>query len=169
MRLPQSQSSRWLVGITLMVLVLVVLSVTVALVRRHEPSLSPEDTPEGTVQRYLLALQEDDGKRAYSYLDSELQEYCDYGHLLDSARRWELRDMRVALEAVEELDEETIVRVNVTETRLSRPFGVSEHTYPARYVLKREEDAWRFSEPPWPLEWCPDWERKIIPEPPVAN
>jgi len=163
----QSPSSRWLAGIALVVLVAVVLSVVLALVNRRGVSLLAEDTPEGVVQRYLLAIEEDDSKRAYSYLSSELQEYCTYRHFLDSMRVRERRDMRISLEGTEALDGDVEVRVKVTETRLLEPFGFREYTYPARYVLEREGDAWRFSEPPWPLGWCPGLERKpgAVPSP----
>ncbi len=163
----QSPSSRWLAGIALVVLVVVVLSVVLALVNRSGVSLLPEDTPEGVVQRYLLALQEDDGKRAYGYLSSELQEYCTYRHFLDSTRVRERRDTRISLEATEALDGDVEVRVKATETRVSQPFGVSEYSYTMRYVLGREEAGWRFVEPPWPLGWCPGLERKSVPPVPT--
>ena len=167
MRIPHTPSSRWLAGIALLVVALVVLSVVVALVNRRGVSLLPEDTPEGVVQRYVLALQEGDGKRAYGYLSGELQEHCTYQYFWDSTRTLERRDTRISLESTEALDGDVEVWVKVTETRLSQPFGMREHSYTMQYVLEREKDAWRFSEPPWPLGWCPGLERKSVPSAPT--
>ena len=35
-----------------------------------QPTLLPEDTPEGTVQRYFIALQNEDYAKAYSFITS---------------------------------------------------------------------------------------------------
>jgi hypothetical protein len=166
MKIPQSSSSRWLAGIALTVLVLVIISVTLALVNRRGPALSPEDTPEGTVQRYLIALQEDDINGAYDYLNSNLKEYCDYAHFQDSKDTRGSGNERIVLKSSEIREEQAIVRIEVTNTNLSPPFDVNEYSYPVQYVLEQEGDVWRFSEPPWPLGWCPDWERKPYPIPP---
>jgi len=166
MKIPQTPSSRWLAGIALTVLALVIISVILALVNRRTTALSPEDTPEGTVQRYLIALQEDDANRAYDYLSSDLREYCDYAHFQDSIDIRETGDERIVLKSSDIRDEQTIVRIEATRTNFSPPFDVNEHSFPVQYVLKQEGNVWRFSEPPWPLGWCPDWERKPYPIPP---
>jgi len=170
MRILHTPSSRWLAGIALVVLVVVILSVVLALVNRQGVSLLPEDMPEGVVQRYLLALQEGDSKRAYGYLNGELQEHCTYQYFWDSTRTLEMGDMRITLEGTEPLDGEVGVRVRVTELDLSLPFDRGEFSYSILYTLGREKDAWRFSEPPWPLGWCLGLERKSVPSaPPPAG
>lgn len=52
-------------GITLLVLVTIGLALTLG---RQSAPLLPPDTPEGTVQRYLLALKEEDYALAESFL-----------------------------------------------------------------------------------------------------
>ena len=57
-------------GIT--IAVIVVLTVALVLINQsRQVSLLPEDTPQGVVQRFLLAIQEKDYPKAYSYLDIE--------------------------------------------------------------------------------------------------
>ena len=158
----QSSSSRWLVGIGLAVLALIVLSVVVALLNRQgEATLLPEDTPEGTVQRYLWAIQENDDRTAYSYLSSELQEKCTYEHFRDSTRWLEGDDMRVTLEGTEPLNGKTEVRVKVTQFHVDLPFGTSESSHSQSYTLEKENGAWRFVAPPWPMGWCPELEKGL--------
>ena len=164
----QSSSSRWLIGLGLLVLALIVVSVVVATLNRNrQATLFPEDTPEGTVQRYLLAIDEDDGEAAYSYLSSELQEDCTYQHFRNSTQRYKAQDMRVTLEGTEPLNGRVEVRVEITQVHVNPPFGSSESSYPAYYILEQEDEGWRFAEPPWPMNYCPGLERGIKPERPL--
>lgn len=163
----QTPSSRWLVAIATAVIVLILASVVVALVKpRGAAETFPEDVPEGVVQRFILAIQDQDYRLAHSYLSDELKESCPVEHLRTSVR-WLVdgsRDRRIALLDKEELsDGRTQVRVRVTEVNVSPPFGVDERSHQQRYVLIREGGAWRFDEPPWPMGWCPGLERKPIP------
>ena len=157
------------------VLALIVLSVAVALLNRHgETTLLAEDTPVGTVQRYLLAIEEGDFKAAYQYLSSKLQEDCTYAHFRDSTRWFEADNMRVTLEGTETLDGQVEVKVRITRFYVDSPFGglgsVSplgsrESSYTARYTLGREGETWRLSEPPNPMGRCPGMERSALKRP----
>jgi hypothetical protein len=62
-------SSRLLMGFGIGILVLVIITVALALSlgQGNAPPLSA-DTPEGTVQRFLLAIQSKDYRTAYNYL-----------------------------------------------------------------------------------------------------
>ena len=62
-------SSRVLIGfgIVLAVLIIATIVLVFTLGQRNIPQLA-ENTPEGTVQRYLLAIQDREFKKAYSYL-----------------------------------------------------------------------------------------------------
>ena len=158
------------------VLALIVLSVAVALLNREgEATLLAEDTPEGTVQRYLLAIEEGDLKAAYQYLSSELQEDCTYAHFRDSTRWFEADDMRVTLEGTEPLDGQVEVQVRITRFYVDPPFGdlapVSplrsrESSYTARYTLGQDGETWRLTDPPYPIGWCPGLERGLRPPAP---
>ena len=54
-------------GSAIGVLVLVAI-ILVLVMPAHQPALLPEDTPEGTVQRYFIALQNEDYAKAYSFI-----------------------------------------------------------------------------------------------------
>jgi hypothetical protein len=158
----QSNSSRWLLGVALVVLALVVLAVVVALVNRPgEATLLSEDTAEGTVQRYLLAIEEDDRQRAYGYLSSELQETCTYDTIRRSTDWFRPEEMLITLEGTEPLDGKVEVRVRITQFYISSPLrdaiplSAKESSYTERFTLEQAEGVWRFTEPPWPMRWCP--------------
>ncbi len=159
----QTMSSRWLAGAALVILVILVVSVLVALLNSsREANLLPEGTPEGTVQRFLLAIEEDDTRNAYEYLSPALQERCEFQHFRDSARRIDRRvggtaeDLRVTLEGTKSVNGAMEVQVRITQFRVSAPFDVNEYSHTQRFALEQLDGTWRFVEPPWPMNRCPE-------------
>ena len=73
-------SSRLLLISAVAIAILVIVAVVLVLTMPGEESVSllPEDTPEGTVQRYLLALQVEDYLKAYSYLSPQRTDKIPY-------------------------------------------------------------------------------------------
>ena len=159
----QTMSSRWLAGAALVILVILVVSLLVALLNRpREADLLPEGTPEGTVQRYLLAVEEDGGRNAYEYLSPSLQERCEFQRFRDSTRRIDRRvggtaeDLRVTLEGTQSINGTVEVQVRITQFRVSAPFDVNEYSHIQHFSLERLDGTWRFVEPPWPMNRCPE-------------
>ena len=161
----QSTSSRWLAGIALVILALIVVSVVVGLVNRpREATLLPEGTPEGTVQRYLLAVKQEESRRAYEYLGPALQERCEFQHFRNSTRRLDLdrrvpgraEDLRVTLEGTQPINGNVEVRVRITQFHVSAPFEFNEYSDTQLFTLEQLDGTWRFVEPPWPMYRCPE-------------
>jgi len=67
-------TDKFLIGIVVGVILLVVVAFVVALAQ-PKPTYQSEDTPEGVAYNYLFALQQEDYARAYSYLSSALRGY----------------------------------------------------------------------------------------------
>jgi hypothetical protein len=59
---------RFLVGILIGIGVVVIAAVALFILRRGEARYAPDNTPEGIIQNYVLALQKKDFEKAYSYL-----------------------------------------------------------------------------------------------------
>jgi len=103
----------WLiVGVTLLV-ALVVGAVAIAVVTmRGGERLLAADSPEGVVQRYLLALRREDYQEAHSYLSSYLQTRCPLDRFV-SDYYWPYadEDQQVTLEKTQRYDDSAVVRV----------------------------------------------------------
>ena len=158
--IPQSASGRWLAGITAVVGALVVISLVVALATgSDEPPLLSEDTPEGTVQRYIQALQDADHDAADALLSEDARERCreEFRPRIDP-----LDDLRVRLGATRPAGDNVEVTVHVTRFSASPPFGVSERTSDYRYLLSETADGWRIVDAPWPFG-CPFLARPPVP------
>jgi hypothetical protein len=157
----QSASSRWLIVVAGGVVALVVLSVAVALLTRSEATTFAADTPEGTVQRYLQAIEDGELQEAYDYLSVALQRDCSYRDFRSPSQRSDMESQRVTLEDTERVNGEMEVRVLVTQFHVDPPFGSRESSHVQRYLLVEEGGEWRFSAQPWPT-WCP---KPAAPEP----
>ena len=159
----KSSSSKWLAGAGLAILAIIVVSVVVAVLNRSPNAVAfPEDTPEGTVQRFLEAIEDGETRQAYDYLSIELQEKCTFAHFQDTTRQFDSRDLnggrdrRITLESTQPIDDTIAVQVRITEFNVSAPFNVNEYSYTQEYVLQELDGNWRFVDEPWPMNWCPE-------------
>jgi hypothetical protein len=62
------KKDRFLIGILVIIAVLVIVSIALFLARQNSQAYGPEDTPEGVVRNYLIALSFKDYSKAYTYL-----------------------------------------------------------------------------------------------------
>ena len=110
----------------------------------------------GVVQRYLLALEDEEYAEAYNYLTSDLRDRCSFAVFVRRAPSTRVRDTRLTLDETQRFDDSAFVRTSSTVFRpvsqLDFPLRPSEYTYERTYNLKLEDGQWRMAEPDW---WCP--------------
>ncbi len=129
------------------VLVVVALVLVLTLGDGKTMSLLPEDTPEGVVQRYLLALEAEEYEEAYSYLSSSAREegfywpWADYFGLYREKPAWQatLGESWVLVD---------VATVEVTFT-IFQPGGLFDptFTYHLTFRLDKEGNSWRITSP----------------------
>ena len=168
--IPRTTSGRWLAGITAVVGALVVVSLVVALATGSgEPPLLAEDTPEGTVQRYIRAIQDADYAGAHALLTEDARERCPIENLRQQKRFVTEDDVRVRLGATRPAGDDVEVTLHVTRFSASPPFGVSESTSESRYLLTETADGWRIVGAPWPFGCALVIERGLPAAPPTPT
>ena len=159
----QIASSKWLLGGGLVTLALIIASVVVGLLNPSQSAvLLPEGTPGGIVQRFLLAIEDGENRKAYDYLSNELQEECTLEHFRDTTRQFNrrdrsgnnIRDTRISLESERPIDDAIEVRVRITKFQVSAPFDVNEHSHTQDYLLESLDGRWQFVDEPWPMSLC---------------
>jgi hypothetical protein len=142
-------SSRWLfifgVAIGVLVIVAVVLVLTMP---TPETRLLPEDTPEGIVQRYFLALQAEDYVTAYSYLCPPFTERFSYevwrSQFISSEEKPE---WKVTLGESAVKGNEATVDVTVDTFGPGGPFLNPLRTQYDTFFLEKEGTSWKISSP----------------------
>ena len=143
-------SSRWLLIFGVAVSVLVVVTVALVLFTRDSASLLPEDTPQGTTQRFLMAVQDEDFQKAYSYLSLYEQEkempydgWVNNPMFRSSQSTWKatLSDTRLT-------GDEATVEVNIDVFRPGGPFEDPVRRHLVFFQLKKVDNSWFITSPP---------------------
>lgn len=163
MRYFQTASSRWLAGAVLLVALLIVISVALSALDPGDDDLLPAGAAEGTVQRYLVALRDDEVDEAYGYVSGSLKETCTLQHFIETTSYQRDRDFSAVVKDTHIADGTYVVEVEITEPNYAPPFGSGGYSFTLQFTLQQEDDAWVFSDPPWPMSWCP--EERVAPGP----
>ena len=148
----------WLIGAAAFLAVLLIASIVLALTSK-EAEFAP-GTPEHAVQTLWRVAESEDIKTAYTMLSQELQQKCTLKNYIDgsgvpfSIRN--SRNSRVTLRDTKIVGDITFVSVRVTRFYGSGPFDSGESSYDRRYALQQEEGEWKFTEYPWPYDYCVD-------------
>jgi hypothetical protein len=148
------KSSRWLLIFGVIIGVLVIAAVTLVLTMTPKNmSLLPENTPEGTVQRYFLALQDEDYLTAYSYLSPSPTEKYPYEEWRSPFTSFgEKPTFKVTLGKSAVNDSKATVDVVVDIFRPGGPFDNPVHTNQITFFLKKEGTSWKITSP-WDVWW----------------
>lgn len=143
-------SSRWLYifGAAIGALIIAVVAIVLATGSPSEEPLLGEDTPEGTVQRFLLAVRDEDYQAAESYLATETDDRLD-GDILKSRLSGSGEDSgwKATLGDTIIKGDEASVKVRVDVFRPRGPFENSINTHRVTFFLVREDDAWKITSP----------------------
>ena len=148
----------WLIGAAAILAALLVVSIVLALTSK-ETEFAP-GTPERAVQDLLRSSERDDIEAAYGMLSAELLEKCELKNFADGGRyRFDDdRDIRATLRDTRIVDDITFVNVQVTRFRSSGPFDSGESSYDRQFALRQEGGEWKFTEYPWPYDYCDETE-----------
>lgn len=121
------------------------------------PTSIPDDTPEGVAYNYLLALQRDDQRKAYSYLSARGQARANPAALLPAYNYARLKDTRMRVDDVTVDGNSARLRVTQFTFMNGGLFGGrSERTDQTVVTLVRENGAWKidnFFYPFWNIGW----------------
>jgi hypothetical protein len=110
--------------------------------------LLPADTPEGTVQRYLLAVESENYLEAYGYLSSRDDNKLTYEVWGDPYIRSRDRPgWKATLGKSSVMGEEATVEVTIDVFRPSGPFDNPVQTNYTAFHLVEEDGSWKITDP----------------------
>ncbi|MDF1522055.1 MAG: hypothetical protein P1P87_04460 [Trueperaceae bacterium] len=148
---------RWLVVTAVLIAVLIALAALAMALRPSEVAFDP-DTPEGTVQRYVVAVIDGDLALARSTFAADLAARCPassfaarvreglwWGEAVDRDE-WHV----LLLETATLSDGQVRLRVRVERLAAAPPFDVGTRTSEHAFVLAFEDGAWRLTSFDWP-------------------
>ena len=156
-------STRILLGVVAGVILLVVLAIALPRLVTQEEATYPPDSPEGTVQRYIRAMIDEDPETAIALLTEHNKTDCALRELRERMGRSAanmrpippaLDRYRVRLGNVEEIDSENVT-VTIGISYISEPdlfeFPNDRNTFEYEFELQRSPDGfWLIAESEWP-------------------
>lgn len=150
---------KFLVGITVGAVLLVVLGIAAVFVVRRAPAPAPPDlsTPAGVVQAYADALRAGEVDRAYGLLSRSAREAMPIDQFRRAATmpyRPADNERRVLIEPLREEGDAAEVRVTVSRFSAGgSPFSAQTSHQDVTVQLVREDGAWRIVRPaePYPF------------------
>jgi len=148
-------SSRWLIifGAAIGALAIVAIALVFTMGRPGGETLLPEDTPEGTVQRYFLALKAEDYVTAYSYLSPPASAKLTYDDWVRSIYTpTEKSEWKVTLGKSAVTGSEATVDVVIDVFRAGEPLENPVSTHHVTFFLKQEGTSWKITSP-WDVWW----------------
>jgi len=146
-----NSSNRWLIIFAIVIGILVIATVSlVLLIKGNEVTLLPEDTPQGIVQRYLIAVQEKDYPVAYEYLyfdsSQKNQTYNDWLSMVmpqaSNQATW-----KATLGNTTQNGNNATVEVIIDTVRPGGPFGNPTSSQQILFQLSKIDGKWLIASP----------------------
>jgi hypothetical protein len=142
-------ANRVLIAFSAAILLLVVIAVVLVLALPEKTApLQPEDTPQGTVQRYILALDNQDYLVAYGYLlppPDTKETYDQWRGML--VKPGETPSHRITLGKTDINGAEATVEIVIDVFRTAGPFDNPVNTNRITFFLKNTGGVWKISSP----------------------
>ena len=150
------KQDRFLVGILIGIVVLIIAALLVFFTRENKQTYSSEDTPEGVVHNYVLAVLNKDYQRAYNYL-SDLENKPSYDNFRHSFATGSLNPATAGVKIgnAEVTGEDATVEVSMVYTP-SDPFSTGYNNVGVAQLV-RQNGTWKISSMPaynlWDYSW----------------
>ena len=151
--------NRLLLVIGIVIAALAVIAITLVFFTQNNVALLPPDTPQGTVQRFLIAVQNKDYPQAYSYLQITEKDvkvpYDDWvrydvpSMLPSSQPAWKATLGKTTIYGSNASVE---VFVDTFRPNMNGPFGSSTYTQLISFQLSKVGNVWLITTRP-PLYW----------------
>lgn len=143
----RNSSDRFLLAIVAGTILLVIVAFIVVS-RRPEPEFQTEDSPEGVVHDYLLALQLGDYQRAYSLLSPEIVYPADIDEFYDSLRAnpWEFTvsdNYAQVVETSEPISDNSVAVVVREIYNTNSLFAGDDYFDTFRMRVENDGDGWK--------------------------
>lgn len=154
------KEDRFLTGILIGIAVLVVVALTVFFIRRDNQSYVSEDSPEGVVHNYVLAVLNGEYEKAYGYL-ADLENKPTYEQFRDAFIKGMVNPNNSAVDIGQsEVNDDTASVEIALIYNPSDPFSTGYRDV-QRAILVRQGGAWKISSMPCYYFWDCSWYQEL--------
>ena len=152
------KQDRFLIAILAAVGILVISALMVFFFRQDSHEYGSEDTPEGVVRNYVIAIHKEDFERAYSALQDAPSKpnYQEFRQPF-LAGRLETSNVSVRMTETKITGDDAVVKLTLTHGG-TNPFE-GNWSEKRSAVLVLQNGKWKLTEMPYPY-WAWDWDQK---------
>jgi hypothetical protein len=149
------KQDRFLVAILVAVCILVIAALVLFFNRQSSDAYGSEDSPEGVVRNYVIAIHKEDFQRAYDAIQ-DLPEKPTYQNFIDTFlnERNQTSSVSVKITETKVFDGEAIVKLIITHGG-TNPFEGTWHEGGSA-LLVSQNGEWKLTNMPYPY-WGWDW------------
>jgi hypothetical protein len=160
------RQDRFLLSILAGIVLLVLLSLVLFFVRQGAPAYGPEDTPQGVLQNYVVALTKEDYQRAFGYVAGPpgtadpnqspgLPDFAQFQQFFLVEARGQIANTGLQIGDVHFITADSAaISITVLHTNGSLFNSVSRESQQAQLV--RQNGAWKLAQGPYPF-WSYAW------------
>lgn len=150
------KQDRFLIGILIGIGVLIIAALAVFFIRKDSQTYVSEDTPEGVVHNYVVAILKKDYEKAYGYL-ADLEHKPTYDEFHDAFVTGALNPANSAIDVGESeiTGDDAYVEVSMIYNP-SDPFSTGYRDV-QRAILVKQGGAWKLSSMPTYYLWDYNW------------
>jgi hypothetical protein len=147
-----SSSRRWLIIFAIVISILVVATVSLVLLTNgNRVALLPVDTPQGTVQRYLIAINQSDYQEAYGYLSfdpsQKILTYGDWLSTITGVQPSTQSEWKATLDKTTQNGDNAAVQVTIDTIRPGGLFGNPLSSQQIIFQLSKTNGIWLITSP----------------------
>jgi len=140
-------TNRWLIIFGAIIGALVIVAVTLVLTMKNNTALLAENSPEGVVQRYILAIKNGDFQTAYTYLSDSAQTsmpYSTWKPIPPSSGNptWQATIGKATIQGTT-----ATIDVNVDRFYPSSGLNSSVSSQTLVFQLIKQSDGWKINQP----------------------
>jgi hypothetical protein len=151
------KNDKFLIGIIAGIVLLVVAALALVLLRSPKEDYVADDSPEGAVQNYFLAIQRRDYEKAHAYLSDELKQKPDLDQFIRDIGYQSGSEAALKIGEVRLGDAATQVDVTITTYSGGGIFDSSSYTNSGTVVLRATADGqWKLLS--YPSYWGYNWD-----------
>jgi hypothetical protein len=145
-------SRSWLIIFTFATGILVIATVSLVLLTKgNEVALLPENTPQGIVQRYLIAVQEKNYQNAFSYISfdpaEKIQTYNDWIGMVGGPQMSNQSEWKATLGKTTQNGDNATVEITIDTLRPGGPFANSMSSQQIVFQLIKIDGKWLIRSP----------------------
>ena len=145
------RQDRFLLVIVAGIGLLVIATISLFIIRQNSKTYGPEDTPEGVLRNYILAINQEDYAKAYGYLpDFGTRPDYDEFHQQMTAKTRAIDQTALKIISVDVSGDEAKIKVVVTREG-SDPFFDSRYSTNQTVLLGLHDGAWKLESIPYPF------------------